>query len=60
VGKIKSKEIDLGKSGTFTLHLSDDARRLLIEFDVDERGFTKSDLNLFISNLKEIREEMSR
>ena len=60
MGKKKSKEIDLGKSGTIKLHLSDDAKRLLIEFGVDKRGLTKTDVNWLIPHLKNVREEMMR
>ena len=60
MGKKRSKEFDLGKSGTITLHLSDDAKRLLIEFGVDKRGLTKIDVNWLIAHLKNVREEMMR
>jgi hypothetical protein len=60
VGKKKSKEVDLGTHGKITLHLSDDAKRLLIEFKVDKDGLTKTDLNYLIPNLKDIREKMQR
>lgn len=54
------KQFDLGKSGTITLHLSADAKRLLIEFDVDERGLSKTGVNGLIEALKKIREKMVR
>jgi len=60
VGKKKSKEVDLGRNGNVTLHLSDDAKRLLIEFKVGKDGLTKTDVNYLIPNLKEIREKMQR
>ena len=60
MGKKKSKHVDFGKNGNVTLHLSDDAKRLLIEFKVGKDGLTKTDINYFIPNLKEIREKMQR
>ena len=54
------KQIDLGKSGNITLHVSADAKRLLIEFDVDERGLSKTGVNELIEALKKIREKMVR
>ena len=60
MGKKKSKEVDLGRNGSVTLHLSDDAKRLLIEFKVGKDGLTKTDVNYLIPNLKEIREKMQR
>jgi hypothetical protein len=58
--KTGGKEYDLGRSGTVTCYLSDDKTRLLIAFDIDERGFTKTGLNGFIDVLKKIREKMVR
>lgn len=55
-----NKRFDLGKSGTVTLHVSKNGKRLLIEFDVDKDGLTKSGLNGLIDALKEIREKMVR
>jgi hypothetical protein len=54
------KNVDLGKCGEVTLFLSDDKKRLLIGFDVDEDGFDKSGLNGFIDALKKIRDKMNR
>jgi hypothetical protein len=56
----KKKKFDLGNSGTITCHVSGDARRLLIEFDVDKEGLTKSGVNGLIDALKSIRKEMVR
>ena len=53
-------KFDLGKSGTVTCHLSKNAKRLLIEFNVDKDGLTKTALNGLIDALKEIREKMVR
>jgi hypothetical protein len=59
VAKNKQK-FDLGKSGTITCHVSEDAKRLLIEFDVDKQGLTKTGVNGLIDALKKIREKMVR
>jgi hypothetical protein len=56
----KEKSIDLGRCGSVTLYLSGDRRRLLVAFDVDERGFDKSGLNGFIEALKKVRDKMER
>jgi hypothetical protein len=58
--KGKKEKIDLGRDGTITFHVSDDAKRLLIEFDVDREGLSKSGVNGFIDGLKKIREKMKR
>lgn len=54
------KKFDLGKSGTITCHVSEDATRLLIEFNVDKSGLTKTAVNGLIDALKEIRKQMVR
>jgi len=59
VAEIK-KKFDLGKSGTITCHVSKNAKKLLIEFNVDKDGLTKTGLNGLIDALKEIREKMVR
>ena len=56
----KKKKCNLGRDGTITFYLSDDAKRLLIKFDVDKKGLTKAGVNGFIDELKEIREKMVR
>jgi hypothetical protein len=40
--------------------VSVDVKRLLIEFDVDKEGLTKSGVNGLIDALKSIRNEMVR
>jgi hypothetical protein len=60
VAKGKKWEFDLGRSGTITCHLSDDAKRLLIAFAVDADGLTKTGVNGLIEALKKIREKMVR
>jgi hypothetical protein len=56
----KKKEYDLGNNGTITFHVSEDAKRLLIDFDVEEKGLTKTAINLLIDALKETRKAMVR
>jgi hypothetical protein len=56
----KEKTFDLGKSGTITCHLSEDAKRLLIDFNVDKRGLNKTGVNGLIDALKNVREKMVR
>jgi hypothetical protein len=56
----RNKKFDLGRDGTITCHLSEDEKRLLIEFDVDKEGLTKAGVNGLIDALKKIREKMSR
>ncbi len=58
--KASGKEYDLGRNGKVTFYLSEDKQRLLIGFDIDERGFTKTGLNGFIDALKKVREKMVR
>ena len=56
----KIKQFDLGANGTITCHVSEDAKRLLIEFDVDKKGLSKTGVNGLIDALKKIREHMVR
>jgi len=56
----KKKKFDLGRSGTITCHVSEDARRLLIEFDTDKEGLSKTGVNGLIDALKKIRDKMVR
>ena len=60
MGARKKKEYDLGSNGTITFHVSEDAKRLLINFDVEEKGLTKTAINLLIDALKETRKTMVR
>jgi hypothetical protein len=59
MGAIK-KKFDLGESGAITCHVSEDATRLLIDFEVDSKGLTKTGVNGLIDALKKIREKMVR
>jgi len=56
----KAKRVDLGRCGSVTLHLSADRKRLLIGFDVDDKGFDKAGLNGFVEALRKLREKMER
>ena len=56
----RKKKFDLGRDGVITCHLSEDEKRLLIEFDVDKDGLTKTGVNGLIDALKNIREKMIR
>jgi len=56
----KAKRVDLGRCGSVTLHLSGDRKRLLIGFDVDDKGFDKSGLNGFVEALRKLRDKMER
>ncbi len=60
MGEEKKKKFDLGKSGTIVCHVSEDAKRLLIEFDVEKEGLTKTGVNGLIEALKKVREKMQR
>ena len=54
------KEIDLGRCGAVTLHVSKDGRRLLLEFATEPDGLDKTGLNSFIDALKKVRDRMDR
>jgi hypothetical protein len=56
----KTKKFDLGKNGSIVCHVSEDAKRLLIEFDVEKEGLTKTGVNGLIDALKKIRDKMVR
>ena len=54
------KRFELGKNGSIICHLSKDGKRLLIEFDVDKQGLTKTGVNGLVDALKDIRKKMQR
>jgi len=56
----KKKKFDLDRNGSIICHVSEDAKRLLIEFDVEKEGLTKTGLNGLIDALKKIRDKMVR
>ena len=54
------KKIDLGPCGAVILHVSKDAKHLLLEFATVAEGLDKTGLNSFIDALKKVREKMER
>jgi hypothetical protein len=54
------KKFDLGRDGTIKLYLSENAKRLLIAFDVDKEGLSKAGVNGLIDAIKEARDKMER
>jgi hypothetical protein len=56
----KPKKVDLGRCGSVTLHLSPDAKHLLIAFATEPEGFDKTGVNTFIEALKKVRGKMER
>jgi hypothetical protein len=56
----KKKKFDLGEDGKIACHVSEDGKRLLIDFNVDERGLSKAGVNGLIDALKNIRDRMKR
>lgn len=60
MAEASQQKFDLGKSGGIVCHVSKDQKRLLIEFDVDKQGLSKTGVNGLIDALKEIRKEMKR
>jgi len=60
MAKGKTKRYDLGRDGEIILHVSEDTKRLLIEFHVDKKGLTKSGVHGLIDALEEIRKKMDR
>jgi mRNA degradation ribonuclease J1/J2 len=58
--KVKGERIDLGRDGTVTVLVSENAKRLLIGFSVDSRGLSKAGVNGLIDALKKARDKMKR
>jgi hypothetical protein len=56
----KKYKFDLGKSGDFSCHLSEDGKRLQIDLDVEKEGLTKTGVNGLIEALKKVRDKMVR
>ena len=56
----KKKKFDLGRDGNIICYVSENGKRLLIEFDVDKEGLTKTGVNGLIDALKKIRDKMVR
>ena len=60
MGKALKEVFDLGRDGTIVLYVSEDAKRLLIGFDVGKEGLSKAGVNGLIDALKKIRDKMKR
>ena len=60
MGDGRKKKFDLGRDGVITCHVSEDAKRMLIEFEVEKEGLTKAGVNGLIDALKKIRDKMQR
>lgn len=60
MGEAWKKSFDLGRDGTITIYLSENAKRLLIGFEVDKEGLSKSGVNGLIDALKKARDKMER
>jgi hypothetical protein len=60
MGESIKKKFDLGRSGTIVCHLSEDAKKMLIEFNVDKEGLSKTGVNGLIDALKKMRDKMVR
>ena len=56
----KKKTYDLDRDSTVVCQLSEDAKRLVIELQVEKEGLTKTGVNGLIDALKKVREKMSR
>ena len=56
----RKKKFDLDRDGFIICHVSEDAKRLLIEFNVEKEGLTKTGVNGLIDALKKIRDKMVR
>ena len=54
------KNVDLGRCGAVTLHVSSDRKRLLLEFETEPQGLDKTGVNGFIDALRKVREKMDR
>lgn len=56
----KTRKFSLGRDGSIVCHLSAGAKRMLIEFQVDQEGLTKAGVNGLIDALKKMRDKMVR
>jgi len=54
------KKIDLGRDGNIIIYISENAKRLLIGFEVDKEGLSKAGVNGMIDALKKARDKMER
>jgi hypothetical protein len=53
-------KFDLDKQSAVACHLSEDRKRLRVEFDVEKEGLTKTGVNGLIDALEKIRDKMER
>jgi hypothetical protein len=60
MGDAWKKSFDLGRDGTITIYISENAKRLLIGFEVDKSGLSKAGVNGLIDALKKARDKMER
>ena len=56
----KKKKFSLGRDGAIECHVSSDGKRLLIDFNVDKDGLSKTGVNGLIDALKKTRDKMVR
>jgi hypothetical protein len=54
------KKVDLGRDGKITIYISENAKRMLIGFEVDKDGLSKTGVNGLIDALKKARDRMER
>lgn len=60
MGEATKERVDLGRDGTSTLHVSENAKRVLIAFKVDGKGLSKAGVGGLIDALKKTRDKMKR
>lgn len=59
-GYRKADVVQVGKAEHITMYVSDDDKRLLLAFEVDPRGLSKTDVRVLTRALKQISEDMAR
>jgi hypothetical protein len=55
-----SNKFDLDRKSAVACHLSEDRKRLRVEFDVEKEGLTKTGVNGLIDALEKVRDKMVR
>jgi len=55
-----SKTFDLDRKSAVACQLSEDRKRLRVEFDVEKEGLTKTGVNGLIDALEKVRDKMER
>ena len=58
--RIAKERFDLGRDGSVILYRSENAKRLLIGFEVEKEGLSKAGVNGLIDALKKTRDKMKR